>query len=154
MAFEFPLETLLRLRHSYERKERLRLAEIARKIAGLRHRIAQIEAELRAAARQQASELMNGLTASEIHFAIACEQPREAQHRQFSNELVELEKEHRRQQDAYSEARRNRQILENLRERQAAEYKRGQDRRQQQAVDDLFLMRRGISDVATNVQEE
>ena len=143
MAFHFPLETLLRLRHSLERKERMTLEDLARRIATVKLAIAEIEQERRAALALQASGLTSGLAASEMHFAQACEASRESKHRRLRDHLVELEKLYRRQQSVYLEARQKREILENLRDRQEAEYRRDRDRREQQGVDDLFLMRAG-----------
>jgi len=143
MAFHFPLETLLRLQVSYEDKERRILEDLGRKLAAARQRIEEIEQERRTAARNLSEHLLHGLTASEMHFATACDSMREEQHRRLSNQLVEIEKEYRRQQAVYLEARQKREILEGLRERQAAEYRRERERREQQAMDDLFLMRAG-----------
>jgi flagellar export protein FliJ len=90
---------------------------------------------------------MHGLTASEMHFAEACDGVLEEQHRRWSNQLVEIEKEYRKQQAVYLAVRQKREILESLRERQAAEYRRERERKEQQAVDDLFLMRAGRKDL-------
>jgi flagellar protein FliJ len=143
MAFHFPLETLLRLRHSLERKERMALEELARRIAAVRVAITEVEQERRAALALQNGGLASGLTASEMHFAEACEATRETRHRRLTDQLVELEKLHRRQQAVFLEARQKREILENLRDRQEADYRRERERKDQQAVDDLFLMRAG-----------
>jgi flagellar export protein FliJ len=147
MAFHFPLETLLRLQVSYERKERRILEELARKVAATRQRIEEIEQERRTAARHMSEHLLHGLTASEMHFASACDSVLEEQHRRWASQLVELEKEYRQQQAVYLEARQKREILEGLRERQAAEYRRERERREQQAMDDLFLMRAGRNEL-------
>src|SRR5437016_3206821 len=105
MSFHFHLETLFRLQASYERREKMLLEQIARKIATTRTRINEIDDERRAAARAQTQSLTAGLTASEMHFAAACDSTREEQHRQLSNELIELQKEHRKQSAIYLEAR-------------------------------------------------
>jgi flagellar export protein FliJ len=147
MAFHFPLETLLRLYVSYERKERRILEELAHKVATARQRVEELEQERRTAARHQSESLLHGVTASEMHFAAACDDVLEAQHRRWSNQLVEAQKDYRRQQAVYLEARQQREILEGLREQQAAEYHRERLRREQQAMDDLFLMRAGMKEL-------
>jgi flagellar export protein FliJ len=143
MAFHFSMETLLRLRHSLERKERLTLEDLARRIAAVRTEIAELQQEHRAALALQSGGLKGGLNASELHFAQACEAVREARHRSLTDRLVELEKQHRLQQSVFLEARQKREVLDNLRDRQESEYRRDRDRREQQDVDDLFLMRAG-----------
>ena len=143
MAFHFPLETLLRLRHSLERKERMALEDLARRIAAVRLEIVALQKERRAALALQSSGLVSGLNASEMHFTQACEAVLEARHRRLTDQLLELEKQYRRQQALFLEARQKREILENLRDRQETDYRREWDRREQQGVDDLFLMRAG-----------
>jgi flagellar biosynthesis chaperone FliJ len=56
--------------------------------------------------------------------------------------LRELEQARKKQQIRYTEARQQREILSNLRERQLSVYLREQARREQQSVDELFLIRR------------
>ena len=143
MPFSFPLETLLRLQRSYERKERMRLEEIANRIARVKHRLEEVEHEHREAARAQARDLASGggLKASEMHFAANCEAVREDRHRQLSDQLVQLHKEHRAQQVVYLEARQKREILEKLREGQYNAYRREWNRREQRSADELFLAR-------------
>jgi flagellar export protein FliJ len=148
MAFQFPLETLLRLYNSYERKEEMRLAEIARERNALREHIAEIEAESRAAAAAQSREMASGVTASEMHFAAACEDTREQKHGALSAQLVEVEKAHCKQQSVYLEARQKREILESLRDRKVAEYQREELRREQRAADDLYLLSNGSKTIA------
>jgi flagellar export protein FliJ len=143
MAFHFSMETLLRLRHSLERKERMVLEDLARRIAAVRAEIIELQEERRAALTLQTGALKSGLNASELHFAQACEATRETRLRRLTDQLVELEKQYRLQQVVFLEARQKREILENLRDRQATEYRREWDRREQQGVDDLFLMRAG-----------
>ena len=61
-----------------------------------------------------------------------------------------MEQERNKQQAVYLEARQKREIVESLRDRQAAEYRRECERREQQALDDLFLMRAGRNDLPGN----
>ncbi len=141
MAFHFQLDSLLRLQMSHERRERMLLERIARKIAATRARIGEIDDERRAAARAQTGRLASGLTASEMHFAAACDSELERLHRKLSDELMELQKDHRKQSGVYLEIRIKLDTLEHLRAQKREEYRREMDRRQQQALDDLFLMR-------------
>lgn len=141
MAFQFSLDTLFRLRVSLEQKEERALEEIARRITVVKQLIVEVERERSTAIRRQHEALAIGISASEMHFELSCDEVREQRHRQLTNQLVELQKEHRRQQVVYLEARQKREILENLRDRQEAEYRRERARQEQQAVDDLFLMR-------------
>jgi flagellar export protein FliJ len=143
MAFHFSMETLLRLRHSLERKERLLLEDLARRMAAVRQEILAIQQERRAAWELLSGGLKVGLNASEMHFAQMCEVARQARHCRLTEQLMELEKQYFLQQTIFLAARQKREILENLRDRQATEYRREWDRKEQQNVDDLFLMRAG-----------
>lgn len=141
MAFRFSLDALLRLQVSYERKERRLLEEIAGRMAAIRQRLEEIEQMRQSASRQRGESLINGVTGAEMHFAAACDEVVEEQHRQLSQSLVEIQIEHRQQKDVYLLARQKREILDSLRDRQEAEYRRELARREQQSMDDLFLMR-------------
>ena len=56
--------------------------------------------------------------------------------------LSELEQKRKEQQARYVQARMQREILSNLYKRQLAEYQLDQSRREQQRIDELFLIRR------------
>jgi flagellar export protein FliJ len=143
MAFRFTLAPLFRLRASYERLERLRLLLIAAIIARVTEEIAGLDRASKETQRQLVAGLSQaGLPAAEIQFHASCEAGRIARRRMLGRELQELRKRQSQQRLAYQTAMRRRQIIENLRNRKYAEYLRLASRREQNAADDLFLLRR------------
>jgi len=143
MAFQFSLQPVLRLRASFERLERLRLLQLVAAIAQLQNEIAAAVRESENARRKLRERLAIGSSGMEIHFEMACEAARLNYRRALNARLTALRRKHEAQKVAFRMARQKREILENLRERQLQEYQREQARRDQRALDELFLLRRG-----------
>lgn len=145
MAFRFPLEPVLRLRLSYERLEKLRLLAIAAVIARLREEIAAAAREDAAARFMRQQILAQGTAAAELQLGVSAEKACVRRNRELAERLSALQRQHQKQCRAYQAARRKREIMENLRERQLREYRREQDRKAQQTIDELYLLRRSLS---------
>lgn len=144
MAFRFSLGPVLRLRISYERLERLRLLAITAMLVRVREEIAAAARE-EAAARNSRSEMLSrGSAAAEIQLGVSAEQARARRNRELSNRVAALERLHVKQSQLYQAARRKRKVIESLRDRRLQEYRREQDRKAQQGIDELYLLRRGI----------
>ncbi|MBZ5503619.1 MAG: flagellar export protein FliJ [Acidobacteriia bacterium] len=143
MAFRFSLQAVLRLRASHERIERLRLLAVAAMIVRVRNELAALDRESEAARRRMHALLAGGLSGAELHFEFAGERLRGDHRRELEGRLEQLGKTQEVQRRAYHAARQKREILENLRQRKWEEYRRQQARREQQALDELFLIHRG-----------
>ncbi|MGA6960276.1 MAG: flagellar FliJ family protein [Candidatus Acidiferrales bacterium] len=83
-----------------------------------------------------------GIAGAELHFELQAENMRLERKRQFTVRLAALEKREHLQREAYRAARQKREILSNLRQRKWDEYRREQARREQQRLDELFLLHR------------
>ena len=142
MPFHFSLQPILKLRKSYERLERLRLLGIVAMIVKLRDEAAALEKESGDARRRLQQTLGTGLAGVEIHLEVACEKLRADRRRALEARLAELAQKHEKQRLIYLAARQKREILENLRDRQWDDYRREQDRREQQQLDELYLLHR------------
>ena len=142
MAFRFSLEPVLRLRVSYERLERLRLLAIAAMLIRVREEITAAAREEAAARHVRREMLSHGTEAAEIQFGVSAEQARARRNRELFTRAANLDRQHAKQSRAYQAARHKREILENLHAQRLREYQRGQERRAQQALDELYLLRR------------
>lgn len=149
MPFHFPLQPVLRLQQSLEERERLRLGLIIAALNKLKqhcHRLDQVKFQL---ANGLAERLQAGMAAAEIHF----ERARIAAIEQQKNNLLEqkdkLEQQRAAQERAFREVQRKRKTLENLRDRKLEQYRRIQQRREQEQVDDLFGLRRASASSQT-----
>src|ERR1700690_1463099 len=140
MAFRFSLETVLRLRASFERLEHLRLLSLTAIIVRLRQEIATFDAQSSRFEREQRQRLTDGTPAGDLQFEATRKKTRSLQKQSFEAHLAELTRRHQKQQLAYQAARQKREILENLRLRKWSEYRREQARREQQQMDELFLL--------------
>jgi flagellar export protein FliJ len=141
MPFRFPLEAVLRVRRSFERLEHLRLLALAAMIARVRRELESRDKQSSLAKHEFQQELMAGSTGAELHFELARGKMRLQQRLTLENRLLELARHHKKQQLAFLAARRKREILENLRTRRLDVYQREQARREQQQIDELFLIR-------------
>lgn len=142
MAFHFSLRALLRLRESVEKAELLRLQKIAAQAVQLRLEIESIDGEIRIRRQELLNQAANGISGAELHLASLMEAGRQQSRTQMLTKLEEVEQLRKKQQLRYTHAHQQRETLSNLRERQLSVYMREQARREQQQVDELFLIRR------------
>ncbi len=145
MPFLFSLQPILRLHASYERLERLRLLAIAAEIVRAREEIAAVTRESIAARTNTQTRMGTGVVAAELHFEMMSENMRQERRRMLGARLAELEKRELAQQQAYRLARQKREILSNLRQKKWDEYRREQARREQQRLDEVFLLHRAAT---------
>jgi len=145
MAFHFSLEVLLRMWKSREKFERLRLETLAAKIQRLRREIDAVEQASREERRNLASTLSEGVTASQLHFAVLCADGQRRFRSLMEKQVAELAKHHEAQRKIFEHARRQRETLENLRSRKLEAYRAEEAREVQQQTDELFLARRAFT---------
>jgi flagellar FliJ protein len=147
MAFRFPLQAVLRLRQGYERRERLRLEALAAQIALVLSQLSVLEHQSLVARQRATQMLLEGMAGSELHFEALRSAAFAGRRVGLLERLAELERQHRAQQLAYQEARRQKEVIDSLRSRQLGIFRLQQARREQQQLDELFLMRQaGHSD--------
>jgi flagellar export protein FliJ len=141
MAFHFPLEAVLRLRLSQERRERLRLDIIVSEILHTRAQLTQISETSLQSRREFQEQLGDTLTGAEIQFASGRIEAIQAARISLQARLAELDERRAAQIKMYLKARQHREIIENLRQRKLDLYRIEQTRREQQELDDIYLMR-------------
>ncbi len=141
MAFRFQLEAILKLRRAHERRELLRLVALSNELNYLEQQEQDLIRHKRETRETIESALLRGMSAGEFHFmnAVASTIDKRQQAVHERKELVTNQ--HLTQQALYQQTRRNRKILDNLRARQLAAYRQKQTRREQQQVDELFVLR-------------
>jgi flagellar export protein FliJ len=142
MPFHFSLAALLHFRQSIEHQQELRLRAANQQVARVRHLIDQLEQKAKDSGNQRAQQLSLGTTAAELQFSFLYEAGIREQMQELLREFVRRRNLRDQQQRLYQQTRRDREILENLRDRQLHEYERESRRREQREQDDLFLLRR------------
>jgi len=142
MAFHFPLAAVLRYRESIEQREYFLLEKIQQEISRLEVRMREAEEACSKAIENRATELAKGICAADVRSAYEHERALELQIEALHALWQELKAKWRQQLASYEIARRNRETLEKLRERQLNSYTREQAKREQAVMDDIFLSRR------------
>jgi flagellar protein FliJ len=140
MPFRFSLQAVLRCRASFEQRERQRLHVITREVGKAQQ---QRDEAIRDRAEAQCAltnKLRQGMTAMEMQFELACDRARVRRIAVWNEKVAKLEDLRRRQLEAFQKAQQQRKILENLRDRQFAAYRLVQTRREQQQMDDRYLI--------------
>src|SRR5271165_187048 len=142
MSFQFPLAAVLRYRESLEQREYLALEKIQQEIVRVQLRISKTENDCAVATQSRLAELTQGTRAAVVQSAYEYQRALEQQLEKLLALLQELKTKWRQQLACYEMARRNRETLEKLREKQLDAYRREQAKRGQAVIDDLFLSRR------------
>ncbi|HWR36678.1 MAG TPA: hypothetical protein VN622_12490 [Clostridia bacterium] len=149
MRFRFPLQSLLRYRENLEEHERALLEQFTREASILREQLATIECSRLLQLRHDAETLeVHGLRGSEMQFAAECHINSSLRHVRLTKELEEVERKRFDQQGRYAAARQQREVLDSLRDTQKQVFDREVLRHDQNASDDLFLIRRTMDKLA------
>ncbi|HLI35051.1 MAG TPA: flagellar export protein FliJ [Terriglobia bacterium] len=141
MAFRFPLEAILKLRRAHERRELLRLVALSNELNYLQQQEQELIRYKRETREATESALLKGMSAGEFHFMNAVASAIDKRQQAVRERKEMVTNQHLTQQALYQQTRRNRKILDNLRARQLAAYHQKQTRREQQQVDELFVLR-------------
>ena len=142
MPFLFSLESLLRFRASQERAERLKLEAIVAEQAQIRVQMQELAGAALEAYGAFQRRLIGGVTGAEWQLELQRIANFEISRNRLRSRLAESEQRRLLQAEAFVGARRNREILEELRRRRLSEYRSAEARREQQELDDLFLIAR------------
>ena len=140
MPFRFSLQAVLRCRESFERRERQRLQMITREVVKAKQQRDQAKVDRATSLAEVQKRLHEGMNVMEMQFELACDRARLRRIAALNDHFAKLEDLRRRQLEVFRKAQQQRKILENLRERQLAAYQLLQARREQQQMDDRFLL--------------
>jgi flagellar export protein FliJ len=140
MPFRFSLQAVLRCRESFEHRERQRLQMITREGVKAQQQRDEAKLDRTHALDQLQKNLHQGMTVMEMQFELACDRARIRRIAALNDHLTKLGNLRRRQLEVFRKAQQHRQVLENLRDRQLAAYQLVQTRREQQQMDDRFLI--------------
>jgi|ERR1700683_905824 len=142
MAFHFPLEAVLHFRRSVEHQQELRLRSANQQVARVQNMIEQMDLRRQELYAAQSQELTAGITAAELRFGLQCETELLRRRRELEQQFMRLQQLREQQREIFHQARRARETLESVRDRQLRIYKKEALRREQRSLDDLFLLRR------------
>lgn len=142
MAFHFALAAVLRVRESMERREQMALDQCYRQLYSIQKQLAEADARLSRLRSGYESSLAGGTRAGELQ-CLAGERARiEGRRVEILKQLAEGQQRLRQQLERYRTARRQREVVTELRRSARREWIRNEAVREQRFADDLFLLRR------------
>jgi flagellar export protein FliJ len=141
MPFRFSLESILSFRKNIEHAEELSLNKILHEIASIQMELERIEKEYRLFRAQRERDLAKGLTAAYLQELGEKEQYLENSMEILRAQLRELDIKRAAQLAILRAAQQNREVLDEMRKQKHTTYQHEQNRREQKAMDDLFLAR-------------
>ncbi len=138
MAFQFSLETVLRVRQIAEDREERLLSQILQQMTECRQSLADLASRRAALVLERERALEVRISAAELIFLHA--QTRVVEGLQVSGEqhLSDLEKLRAQQMSVYETAYGNRKLLATMREEQQHHFRAEQARAEQKEMDDRF----------------
>jgi flagellar export protein FliJ len=142
MGFRFSLAVLLRVRQSLERQQEILLHEASQRVAAVQREVAAVENALKDLAARNEGELKSGMSAAELHFDLLRRSVLRARGKQLQQDMAAAEKTRAGRQEEFQQARRQREAVETLRHNQLQLYLQQEKRKEQNRLDDLFLLRR------------
>jgi len=142
MAFQFPLQTVLRLRQNLERQQELLLYQANQEVLGVARQIAEVDAGMTENAQHRSRQLQAGVTGAELHFDLLCKTMLMRARDDLQRRLVQAQSARDCQAECFRRARQQREVIETLRHHQLQLYRQHEGRQDQRRADDLFLLRR------------
>jgi flagellar export protein FliJ len=141
--FHFSLEPLLRLRRLLEEQQYMVLQRANQKINLSQQQLTIATQQLRSAQNEWLAQMTTGATGAELQYMRECEGNRkiaieqhQIRHQQLVTEMVAA-------REIYLRLRRESEVVQHLRDRAWEKWKVEQARREQQQLDEIFLMRSG-----------
>ena len=145
MAFRFSLAALLQLRCTLEQVEERTLLGLRREARSLEQFLEHLTArrrEQRERLRRTPSLPGSALTGADLHFSDFLDSRMEHEEQQVRQRLASEQQDIQHQLVVFLEARRRREAMEALRDRELRSYREQEQRREQRGLDDLFLLQR------------
>ena len=142
MAFRFTLDVLLRVRQSVERQQELLLQEANQHLTILRQRIEDLDAQMAQLTASKMRQLESGLSAAELQFDLLCRSVMLQQRAALEQEMSQAEAARDARRETFREARRQREVMDTLRNHQLQAHRQQEMRQEQRRLDDMFLLRR------------
>jgi flagellar export protein FliJ len=141
MAFRFSLESIVRLRKSVERQERQKLAQATQRVAGIRAQLTGMDESFMETQRQWRAELANANLTTVLEFGVASEAAYLCARERLQMALRNAEREFKDQVQRYRAAKQQHDTFESLRARYRRTYELELQRREQQTIDEMYLLR-------------
>ncbi len=142
MPFEFRLEAVLRVREGIEEREERALEKIQIEIAKTLQTIEQVDLRQLREAEERERGLATLSLAANLQLIHQAQQELREYKKALQRYLAKLRNDREVQLKKYEAARRDREMLSDMRQKQLQEYELEASRQEQKVLDDVFLNRR------------
>ena len=143
MAFQFSLATVLRVRKIIEEREEGILQKILFNISKVFDDLERIDARIVEADDSRHAEVLKPCIGLEVHAYYGEVKELKQCRKDLEDKIQKLEEARDKQLIIYEAARRNREMLTDMREKKRTAYDVETNKREQKALDDNYISRRG-----------
>jgi len=143
MAFQFSLATVLRVRGILEEREERLLQKILFEISQTLETLARTDAEIAGSDAARRSDVFKPSIGRHLHASYGEVKELKQSRKDIETQIEKLEQLRDRQLVIYEGARRNREMLSDMREEKQTAYESDMARREQKTLDDNYIARRG-----------
>jgi flagellar export protein FliJ len=143
MAFQFPLATVLRFRGIIEEREERVLQGILYEIAEISQALRRIDVDINSSNASRVSDRFKPSSGSQIHNSYAAIWELKQHKVELSADRAKLETLRDKQIGIYEAARRDREMLTDMKKDKRGAYQLEFARQEQKTLDDNYLARRG-----------
>jgi len=143
MAFQFSLNTVLRVRTIVEEREERMLQKILFEITQTLEALARSNAEIAESDAARSAGVFKPDIGRSLHAFYGEVKELKQERENLVSQIEKLEQLRERQQIVYEGARRNREMLTDMRDEKRGAYDSDAARREQKTLDDNYIARRG-----------
>jgi flagellar export protein FliJ len=143
MAFQFSLATVLRARGVLEEREERMLQKILFEISQTLETLARTDAEIAGSDTARCADVFKPFLGRNVHASYGEVKDLKQSRDDLQSKIEKLEQLRDRQRVVYEGARRNREMLSDMREEKRGVYESDVARREQKTLDDNYIARRG-----------
>lgn len=143
MAFRFPLATVLRVRRIVEEREERLLQQILFEINQSREALARTDEAIAGSNAARGQAMGKPISGYNLHAIYGELEDLKQSRIEIEKRIEKLEELRDRQLKVYECARRNREMLTDMRKEQRTAYESDMAKREQAMLDDNFIARRG-----------
>jgi flagellar export protein FliJ len=145
MAFQFSLATVLRVRGIVEEREERLLQKILFELSQTLETLAQNDAEIDGSDASRRSDIFKPLVGHHIHASYGEVEELKQNRNELIGKIYKLKQLRDTQLKIYEAARRNREMLTDMREEKRSAYESDMARSEQKTLDDNYIARRGLN---------
>lgn len=143
MAFQFSLATVLRVRGIIEEREEGKLQKILFDISKVFDELERTDAQLAESDASRHADVFKDHIGLQVHASYGQMKELKQRRRELEGQIQTLEQARDEQLIVYEAARRDREMLTDMRQKKRTAYESDMSKREQKTLDDNYIARRG-----------